>query len=76
MDERILTLQWDTGFIGGCWRMAVVTIAHETGTAGPEIGLLLASRLRYRYVMRRLIAARARRQSQRDPFIPRRRGDG
>lgn len=41
--------------------MAIVTIASETGTAGPEIGLLLASRLRYRYVSHRLIVETARR---------------
>ncbi len=39
--------------------MAIVTIACETGTGGPEIGLLLASRLRYRYVTRRLIVEHA-----------------
>lgn len=29
--------------------MAIVTISHEMGAGGPEIGLVLAERLRYRY---------------------------
>lgn len=40
--------------------MAVVTIAHETGSGGPEIGIELAKRLGYRFVDREMISEGAR----------------
>jgi cytidylate kinase len=39
--------------------MAIVTIAHETGSGGPEIGLELAKRLGYRYVDREMLSEAA-----------------
>jgi cytidylate kinase len=39
--------------------MAVVTIAHETGSGGPEIGVELAKRLGYRYVDRDMLSEAA-----------------
>ena len=36
--------------------MAIVTISHEIGAGGPEIGQLLADRLGYRYVDHELIS--------------------
>jgi cytidylate kinase len=41
--------------------MAIVTISHEMGTGGPEIGMALAKRLGYRYVDQELISDAARR---------------
>src|SRR5437667_12913327 len=41
--------------------MAIVTISHQMGTGGPEIGLALAKRLDYRYVDQDLISDAARR---------------
>ena len=35
--------------------MAIVTIAHETGSGGPEIGIELAKRLGWRYVDREML---------------------
>jgi len=40
--------------------MPIVTIAHETGSGGPEIGTALADRLGYRYVDREMISEAAR----------------
>ncbi len=40
--------------------MPIVTIAHETGSGGPEIGTALAERLGYRYVDREMIVEAAR----------------
>ena len=40
--------------------MPIVTIAHETGSGGPEIGTALAERLGYRYVDREMISQAAR----------------
>lgn len=39
--------------------MAIVTISHEMGASGPEIGLALAERLRYRYVDQDMISQAA-----------------
>jgi len=39
--------------------MPIVTIAHETGSGGPEIGAALAARLGYRYVDREMISQAA-----------------
>ncbi len=39
--------------------MAIVTIAHETGSGGPEIGLDLARRLGYRYMDRDMLSQAA-----------------
>lgn len=39
--------------------MAIVTISHEMGAGGPEIGLALAERLRYRYVDQDMISQAA-----------------
>jgi cytidylate kinase len=39
--------------------MAIVTIAHETGSGGPEIGLELAKRLGWRYVDRDMLSEAA-----------------
>jgi cytidylate kinase len=39
--------------------MAIVTIAHETGSGGPEIGLELARRLGYRYMDRDMLSQAA-----------------
>jgi cytidylate kinase len=39
--------------------MPIVTIAHETGSGGPEIGMALADRLGYRYVDREMISQAA-----------------
>jgi cytidylate kinase len=39
--------------------MAIVTIAHETGSGGPEIGIELAKRLGYRYVDRDMLSEAA-----------------
>jgi cytidylate kinase len=41
--------------------MAIVTISHEIGAGGPEIGQLLAERLGYRYVDHELISNAATR---------------
>lgn len=41
--------------------MATVTISHEMGAGGPEIGMALAQRLGYRYVDQELISEAARR---------------
>lgn len=41
--------------------MAIVTISHEMGSGGPEIGTALAQRLGYRYVDQELISEAARR---------------
>jgi cytidylate kinase len=41
--------------------MAIVTISHQMGTGGPEIGMALAKRLGYRYVDQELISDAARR---------------
>jgi cytidylate kinase len=41
--------------------MAIITISHEMGTGGPEIGMALAKRLGYRYVDQELISDAARR---------------
>jgi cytidylate kinase len=41
--------------------MAIVTISHQMGTGGPEIGMALAKRLDYRYVDQDLISDAARR---------------
>ena len=41
--------------------MAVVTIAHETGSGGPEIGIELAKRLGWRYVDRDMLSEAAQR---------------
>ena len=41
--------------------MAIVTISHEMGTAGPEIGMTLAQRLGYRSVDHELISEAAHR---------------
>ena len=40
--------------------MPIVTIAHETGSGGPEIGTALAERLGYRFVDREMISQAAR----------------
>src|SRR5262245_15754680 len=39
--------------------MAIVTIAHETGSGGPEIGIELAKRLGYRFVDREMLSEAA-----------------
>jgi cytidylate kinase len=39
--------------------MAIVTIAHETGSGGPEIGIELAKRLGWRYVDREMLSEAA-----------------
>jgi cytidylate kinase len=39
--------------------MAIVTIAHETGSGGPEIGMALAKRLGFRYVDRDMLSEAA-----------------
>jgi len=39
----------------------IITISHQTGTGGPEIGMALAKRLGYRYVDQDLISDAARR---------------
>ena len=39
--------------------MAIVTIAHVTGSGGPEIGTAVAERLGYRYVDREMLSAAA-----------------
>jgi cytidylate kinase len=39
--------------------MAIVTIAHETGSGGPEIGIELAKRLGWRYVDRDMLSEAA-----------------
>src|SRR5437016_2311399 len=41
--------------------MAVITISHEMGAGGPEIGMSLAKRLGYRYVDQELIQDAVRR---------------
>ena len=41
--------------------MAIITISHEMGAGGPEIGQLLAQRLGYRYVDQELISDAAQR---------------
>ncbi len=41
--------------------MAIVTISHEMGSGGPEMGIALAQRLGYRYVDQELISEAARR---------------
>ncbi len=41
--------------------MAIVTIAHETGSGGPEIGIELAKRLGWRYVDRDMLSEAAQR---------------
>src|SRR5262245_15269065 len=41
--------------------MAIVTIAHETGSGGSEIGIELAKRLGFRYVDRDMLSEAARR---------------
>lgn len=41
--------------------MAIVTISHEIGSGGPEVGQALSERLRYRHVGQELIADVARR---------------
>jgi len=41
--------------------MAIITISHEMGAGGPEIGKALAQRLGYRYVEQELISEAARR---------------
>ena len=41
--------------------MAIVTIAHETGSGGPEIGIELAKRLGWRYVDREMLSEAAQR---------------
>jgi cytidylate kinase len=40
--------------------MPIVTIAHETGSGGPDIGMALAERLGYRYVDREMLSQAAR----------------
>jgi cytidylate kinase len=40
--------------------MPIVTIAHETGSGGPEIGMALAERLGYRYVDREMLSQAAK----------------
>jgi len=40
--------------------MPIVTIAHETGSGGPDIGTALAERIGYRYVDREMISQVAR----------------
>ncbi|PYM60207.1 MAG: hypothetical protein DMD79_16180, partial [Candidatus Rokuibacteriota bacterium] len=40
--------------------MPIVTIAHATGSGGPEIGTVLADRLGCRYVDREMISEAAR----------------
>ena len=39
----------------------IITISHQMGTGGPEIGMALAKRLGYRYVDQELISDAARR---------------
>jgi cytidylate kinase len=41
--------------------MAIITISHQMGAGGPEIGMALAQRLSYRYVDQELISEAARR---------------
>src|SRR5438034_835584 len=41
--------------------MAIITISHEMGAGGPEIGMSLAKRLGYRYVDQELIQDAVRR---------------
>jgi len=41
--------------------MAIITISHQMGTGGPEIGMALAKQLDYRYVDQDLISDAARR---------------
>ncbi len=41
--------------------MAIVTISHEMGAGGPEIGMVVAQRLGYRYVDQELISDAAQR---------------
>ncbi len=40
--------------------MSIVTIAHETGSGGPEIGMALAEPLGYRYVDREMLSQAAK----------------
>ncbi|HSE95850.1 MAG TPA: cytidylate kinase family protein [Methylomirabilota bacterium] len=40
--------------------MPIVTIAHETGSGGPDIGMALAERLGYRYVDREMLSQAAK----------------
>jgi cytidylate kinase len=40
--------------------MPIVTIAHETGSGGPDIGMALAGRLGYRYVDREMLSQAAK----------------
>ncbi len=46
--------------------MAIVTISHEMGSGGPEIGRALAERLRYRYVDQDMISQAARQYGVRE----------
>jgi cytidylate kinase len=41
--------------------MSIITISHEMGTGGPEIGQLVAEQLNYKYVDHELISETARR---------------
>src|SRR2546425_9543454 len=41
--------------------MAIITISHEMGAGGPEIGMALAQRLGYRYVDQELLQDAVRR---------------
>src|SRR5437870_12039787 len=41
--------------------MAIVTISHEMGSLGPEVGMALAQRLEYRYIDQELILDAVRR---------------
>jgi cytidylate kinase len=41
--------------------MALITISHQMGAGGPEIGMALAQRLRYRYVDQELLTDAVRR---------------
>ena len=41
--------------------MGVITISHETGSGGPEIGVALAARVNYRYVDQDVISQAAQR---------------
>src|SRR5262245_27176635 len=45
----------------GVARIAIVTIAHEMSSGGPEIGIELAKRLGWRYVDRDMLSEAAQR---------------
>ena len=58
--------------------MAILTISHEMGAGGPEIGMAVAQRLGYRYVDQELISDAAQRYGLLEEKLThlRRRGGG